>query len=107
MIILILVILTASLIYYFMPKTIHISPKEFEYEYEQSKMLHTMKFYADLFIKDKYIYMPKKEMTIFHIWKKTTLYTEVDKVNKEILLGSQDYETHTSSKGTIDSIDVK
>ena len=96
-IILILVILIASSIYYFMPKNIYLSPKEFEYEYEQSKISHTMKFYGDIFIKEKYIYILKKEMTIFHIWKKTTLYTEVDKVNNEIKLGLKHHETYTPS----------
>lgn len=71
--------------YFLLNKTTYLSKGEFEIEYRESKKIHSVISYNLLKIDDKYVYLVKKEMTIFFgMWKEKKLYTEFNKLSKEI-----------------------
>ncbi len=58
-----------------------ITPNEFEMEYKESKILHTMKSYELLFVKEKYVFLKKQEMSVSkNRWEEEILYTRFDKL---------------------------
>jgi hypothetical protein len=64
----------------------YVSSFEFEKEYKQSKIIHTMKSYEAAFIKDNYVFLKKREMSFFnkHNWNEVLLYTEFNTLNSNI-----------------------
>jgi len=64
----------------------YLTTKEFEKEYKESKILHSMKAYKFLFIKNKFIFLQKKEMSLSNKnkWKEKILYTEFNNLNTQI-----------------------
>jgi len=69
----------------------HLSSIAFEKEYNQSKILHTMRSYEAPFIENSYVFLKKREMSFINKdnWTETLIYTEFNHLNsnlqKEIL----------------------
>jgi len=55
----------------------HLSSLKFEKEYNQSKMMHTMKSYEAPFIENSYVFKKKREMSFINKdnWTETLIYT--------------------------------
>jgi len=71
--------------YFLLNKTTYLSRDDFEVEYRESKKTHSVVSYNPPKVDDKYVYLVKKEMTIFFgMWKENKLYTEFNKLSEEI-----------------------
>lgn len=64
----------------------YLTPNEFEMEYKESKIAHSIKSYESVFIKDQYVFLKKREMSLFdkNRWKEKILYTQFDSLKPEI-----------------------
>lgn len=81
-IIVIITIITIVLIYAFQSKNLELSKIEFESEYNQSKILHTVYEYKLVELKDNKIFLSKKEMIpLLRKWKETILSTNFKQLN--------------------------
>ena len=85
----------------------YVSSLEFEKEYNQSKLLHTVRSYEPLFVKNNYVFLKRKEMSLFNKnnWSEVLFYTEFNNLNfnikKEIsskLLSSPSVQTDSLNK---------
>ena len=71
------ILLIVFFIYYFTTKTIQVTPAEFEVEFKNSKVAHTLYAYKLQGLEGGNIYLSKKELTPFlKKWKEIILYTE-------------------------------
>ena len=64
----------------------HLSSIEFEKEYNQSKILHTMKSYEAPFIENSYVFLKKREMSFINKdnWSEVLIYTELNHLNSKL-----------------------
>ncbi|MCF6244403.1 MAG: hypothetical protein L3J43_05150 [Sulfurovum sp.] len=78
------IFISALFIYYISTKTIEISNTEFEIEFENSKIQHSIYTYKLLGLRDNSIFMSKKEMIPFlNKWKETIIYTNFYNLSKK------------------------
>jgi len=64
----------------------HLSSIAFEKEYNQSKILHTMRSYKAPFIENSYVFLKKREMSFINknYWTETLIYTEFNHLNSNL-----------------------